>query len=133
MKLSKRIVVAAAALSLAGCGLGPDFSGGFGGIGSLGGCLEVTNDASSGHALVTVRFLDVASAEIVRQEAVTLAPGQSVDLMDVPAGPYIVVGIYDDGLSDPVDGKSGTRVEVIPEDEAEAQGLLEASVTFTRP
>ena len=117
------------AAATTGCGLVDpvDFSHAeFGRVFTGFGCLEVTNDGTGGpHALVAVVFKDVVSHAVLRQEAVDLPPGLSVDLMDVPAGPYDVIGVYDDGYTDPIDRQPGYAVNVDP--------VVEATVTFHHP
>ena len=100
-------------------------SGGGGGF-SLGlGCLEVTNDAGGPFVLVAVQFLDVATHEVVREEAVSVTPTEDVDLMDVPAGPYEVVGVFDDGATDGSDPLFRHLVLIDP--------VIEATIAFRHP
>ena len=101
-------------------------AGGGGGGFSLGlGCLEVPNDAGGPFVLVAVRFQGVTTHEVVREEVVSLIPAEDVDLMDVPAGPYEVVGVFDDAATDGSDSPARHLVVIDP--------VIEATIAFRHP
>lgn len=138
-KIAAVVVGVAAACLLSACGGGAGGggyygSGSYSGGGSSGGggfglgfgCLEVLNDLESGaHDLVLVQLRDVDTDEILREEPVLVEAGEDVDLMDLPAGEYRVVGFFDDGLFDPMRGDVNYDVVVDP--------VVEAVITFRHP
>lgn len=130
-----RIAVAATAtLLLAACGGGAGGGGrssstgsygagtGGGGFGFGFGCLEVEVAAGGDAALLLVRLFDPTTGDEVQEYSVFVLPGEDVDLMDVPAGDYLVDGVFDDGDVDP------RRFD--PRPEVTVDPVVEASIVF---
>ena len=87
--------------------------------------LDVQHEAdSTAPVLVAVLLPDVDTHELLRQELVNLAPGQEVVLLDIPAGAYEVVSLFNDGTRSPAPPEQRLRVYISPD--------ADAAVSFRR-